>query len=706
MKMFVIATTAVGVLVLGLWHHDGLAAQQPAKPAAPKSAKPPAADELDRLLAPIALYPDQLLAQILLCAADPAKVSELSKWLADNKTLKGTELQDAATVDGFEPSFVALALFPQVVNQMAGQIDWTTSLGKAFAANKTAVFDSIQRLRAQAQKAGALKDTPQQDVETMTTSSGQQVIVIEPANPQVIYVPQYNPTVVYMPPATSTVVVQESSSTDAAVAGLIGFTAGIVLGAAIDNDYYYGPLRMARRRPHVQRRVGRLVRRARRRARRLDRPSRGSDRRTRRTVKRGPGAAHRAGRGPPGHTDRVPGAAHRAPADAAGEPAGVADAGGSAPGQPRRRLRPGVERHPQRTNAAAPAPMHSRATRAEGRSARQVHAGKAAGAARAAVGVAAAAGDGDGSETVTTTRKLGAAFACAALAVLASCSRQPPPYRAFATPEAAVQALSAAVANGNPDEVLAIFGPDGKELIDSSDPVTARRNREVFAVALAEGWRLVDDGSRRTLVIGNEGWPFPVPIVQEAGGWRFDTTAGKEEVLARRIGRNELAAIQSCRTYVAAQRLYAQHGHDGKRAGLYARTVRSDPGRQNGLYWSAAPGRTRSPLGELMAEAADEQRPHDADRRQPSPFHGYYFKILTAQGAAAPGGAKDYVVNGEMSGGFALVAWPAQYDATGIMTFVVNQDGVVREKDLGPGTDTAARSITLYEPDASWAAVE
>jgi hypothetical protein len=236
MKMFVIATTAVVVLALGLWHHDRLAAQQPAK-----SAKPPAADELDRLLAPIALYPDQLLAQILLCAADPARVSELSKWLADNKTLKGTELQDAATVDGFEPSFVALALFPQVVNQMAGQIDWTTSLGKAFAANKTAVFDSIQRLRAQAQKAGALKDTPQQDVETKTTSSGQQVIVIEPANPQVIYVPQYNPTVVYMPPATSTVVVQESSSADAAVAGLIGFTAGIVLGAAIDNDYYYGP---------------------------------------------------------------------------------------------------------------------------------------------------------------------------------------------------------------------------------------------------------------------------------------------------------------------------------------------------------------------------------------------------------------------------------------------------------------------------------
>jgi hypothetical protein len=236
MKTFVITTVAMVVLALGPWCHDRLAAQQAAK-----SAKPPAADELDRLLAPIALYPDQLLAQMLLCAADPAKVSELSKWLADNKALKGTELQDAATVAGFEPSFVALALFPQVVNDMARQIDWTTNLGKAFAANRTGVFDSIQRLRAQAQKAGALKDTPQQDVETKTTSSGQQVIVIEPANPQVIYVPQYNPTVVYAPPVTSTVVVQESSGADAAVAGLIGFTAGIALGAAIDNDYYYGP---------------------------------------------------------------------------------------------------------------------------------------------------------------------------------------------------------------------------------------------------------------------------------------------------------------------------------------------------------------------------------------------------------------------------------------------------------------------------------
>jgi hypothetical protein len=197
--------------------------------------------DLDSLLAPIALYPDTLLAQILLCASEPGKIAELGKWLAANTDVKGTELQDAATVDGFEPSFVALALFPQVVNYMAARLDWVTQLGKAFAANKTAVFDTIQKLRAQAQKSGALKDSPQQDVQTKTTSGGTEVIVIEPANPQVIYVPQYDPVVVYTQPTTTTVVVQENNSTDAAVAGLIGFTAGIAIGAAADNNYYYGP---------------------------------------------------------------------------------------------------------------------------------------------------------------------------------------------------------------------------------------------------------------------------------------------------------------------------------------------------------------------------------------------------------------------------------------------------------------------------------
>ena len=206
--------------------------------AALLAAAPTPAD-LDKLLAPVALYPDALLAQMLLCTADPPKVIELRDWLAKNPTLKGTELQDAATVAGFEPSFVAMALFPQVVNDMAQRKEWTAELGKQFAADKAAVFDSIQRLRKQASEAGTLKTTQQQEVETKTTSAGQQVIVIEPANPQVIYVPTYNPTTVYAPPTT--VVVQDDDDSDAIAAGVIGFAAGIALGAAVDNDYYYGP---------------------------------------------------------------------------------------------------------------------------------------------------------------------------------------------------------------------------------------------------------------------------------------------------------------------------------------------------------------------------------------------------------------------------------------------------------------------------------
>jgi len=200
---------------------------------------------LDQLLAPVALYPDALLAQVLLCSGNSSKVAELAAWLKQMSSLKGSALQQAAEKAGFEPSFVALAPFPQVVELMAGNLTWTSQIGGAFAVDRGAVFDSIQRLRKQSQAAGNLKSTPQQTVETQTTEGGQQVIVIEPANPQVIYVPQYDPQVVYTQPAstTTTVVVHEEDQSDeAAVAGaLVGFAAGVAIGAAMDNHYYYGP---------------------------------------------------------------------------------------------------------------------------------------------------------------------------------------------------------------------------------------------------------------------------------------------------------------------------------------------------------------------------------------------------------------------------------------------------------------------------------
>jgi len=291
----------------------------------------------------------------------------------------------------------------------------------------------------------------------------------------------------------------------------------------------------------------------------------------------------------------------------------------------------------------------------------------------------------------------------AAVVVLPSCRRAPEAaYRTFNSPEDAVKALSAAVTKEKVDELLQIFGPEGKELIDASDPASARRGREVFTAAATERWKLVDrQGGGKTLVIGNEEWPFPVPLVQDAQGWHFDAAAGKEEVITRRIGRNELAVIDTCQTYVAAQRRYASLAHDGKKPGLYAASFRSDPGKQNGLYWPAQRGEPKSPLGDLLAEAANPER-LKSDAAKPPPFHGYYFKILTGQGPSARGGAKSYLVNGEMSGGFALVAWPAQYDSTGIMTFIVGPDAVVREKDLGSETDGAARGMTVFDPDASW----
>ena len=274
-----------------------------------------------------------------------------------------------------------------------------------------------------------------------------------------------------------------------------------------------------------------------------------------------------------------------------------------------------------------------------------------------------------------TRGRASAGLVCAAalVATLACQVASPvPDQRTFASPEDAAKALIQVAKDGKLEELMKLLGPDAQRLVDSSDSKTARQNREVFVVAAQEGWRLTDNGANgRVLVVGYESWPFPIPLVADAGRWRFDTAAGVEEVLARRIGRNELAAIRASRTYVYAQRVYASRGHDSKPKGLYATALRSDPGRHNGLYWPATRGQPRSPLGDLIADAAGE-----------SSFHGYHFKILAPR----------------EPNGFALVAWPATYDGTGVMTFVVNQDGVVREKDLGSDTAQVAGTMTRTTP--------
>jgi hypothetical protein len=275
--------------------------------------------------------------------------------------------------------------------------------------------------------------------------------------------------------------------------------------------------------------------------------------------------------------------------------------------------------------------------------------------------------------------------------------------RVFATPDEAVRVLIDTVKANDLKGLVALFGAAGQDLVDTSDPATGQRNREVFVAAAAEGWRLGDLGpGRKELALGNEGWPFPVPLAKGTAGWSFDAAAGREEVLNRRIGRNELAVIRVLNEYVAAQRAYAATGHDGKPAGRYARRFGSDPGRQNGLYWPNRHGEPRSPLGVLVAEASEQGYKRHGEGS--SPFHGYYFRILEGQGKAAKGGAVEYVVDGEMTGGFALVAWPVYYGESGVMTFIVDQDGVGYEKDLGPETKAAVEKITRYDPNG-WHAV-
>jgi hypothetical protein len=271
----------------------------------------------------------------------------------------------------------------------------------------------------------------------------------------------------------------------------------------------------------------------------------------------------------------------------------------------------------------------------------------------------------------------------------------------FATAEEAVQATIKAAKTNNRTEMLAILGADAGDLLSSGDKIADRRARQLILVALNEKWSLANQGpNTKTLIIGNEEWPYPIPLVKEKTGWRFDTAAGRKEILYRRVGRNELSTIKACRVYVTAQNEYSERGHDGKQAGLFAQKIASDAGKQDGLFWKTGPGEPLSPLGEFAAQASSEG--YSRSGADPTPFHGYLFRLLKGQGPAAPGGAKSYVSNGEMKGGFALVAYPAEYRNSGVMTFIVNQEGIVHEKDLGEKTAQVASQMTEYNPDSSW----
>jgi len=269
----------------------------------------------------------------------------------------------------------------------------------------------------------------------------------------------------------------------------------------------------------------------------------------------------------------------------------------------------------------------------------------------------------------------------------------------YKTPEAAVDALVAAAKADDEKAALAVFGKAGEDIISSGDKVSDDAIRKRFVESYDAKHQIAMDGdAKATLVIGQNDYPFPVPLVRKAGLWSFDTEAGRREVLVRRIGRNELNAIQTSLAYVDAQDEYAAKDR-GAGVGVYAQRFVSEPDKKNGLYWPTAAGEEESPLGELFA-AASKQGYRAGEGR--TPYHGYYYKILTKQGPAAPGGAHDYVVNGKMIGGFALVAYPAEYRNSGVMTFLVNYDGTVYQKDLGRDTTALAEEMTAYNPDKTW----
>jgi hypothetical protein len=274
----------------------------------------------------------------------------------------------------------------------------------------------------------------------------------------------------------------------------------------------------------------------------------------------------------------------------------------------------------------------------------------------------------------------------------------------FSSPQAAVDALKAAVEARDTNALRAIFGPAGHALV-SVDVVEAAEERELFMSRVKEKVNLVAaSDSKQELQLGADGWSFPIPLVKQDGQWLFDVEAGGEEILNRRIGANELGALQVCRAYVQAQREYASVARDGTEVLAYAQHLRSTPGTHDGLYWSMRTGDELSPLGPLVAAARVEgyrQQTRILSDEQ-SPYHGYYFRILTRQGKHAPGGKYNYIINGHMIAGFALVAWPAEWDNTGVMTFIVNQQGKVYQKNLGPKTASIAEATTVYNPDNTW----
>jgi len=292
-----------------------------------------------------------------------------------------------------------------------------------------------------------------------------------------------------------------------------------------------------------------------------------------------------------------------------------------------------------------------------------------------------------------------------ALCLNMSVFAQQPGQKTFASPEAASKALFAAALADDQAAMLVIFGPSGNEITSTGDALEDTNTRDQFVAKYREMHHLGEEPNGSvTIYIGGEDWPFPVPLVNSNGAWHFDTEAGEKEILYRRIGENEFAAMNVCHALVDAEKEYYRQPWEGN-VQQYAQVLVSDENQHNGLFWKASDGEPESPIGPLLAYAAGPVDGHPQGYES-SPFHGYYYRILTGQGEASPGGVKSYIVNGKMIGGFAVIAYPAEYRSSGVMTFIVNQSGVIYQKDLGDETGETASAMIAYAPDKTWEKAE
>ena len=658
-------------------------------------------EELDQMLAPIALYPDSLLAQMLMASTYPIEVMEADRWAKSNKNLKGDQRNAILDQQSWDLSVKALVPFPQVLAQMSEKLNWTQRLGDAFLAQEDQVMDTIQHLRSKAYAQGNLKNTQEQKVIVE-----QQIIRVEPFNPQVVYVPTYNPTVVYGSWWYPSYPPYSYYPAGAVVAtGLISFAAGVAVGSAWNSGWGSWNWGGHQINANVNRNINinqnnvnlnniQTSKWQHNGEHRKGDPYRSQEVRDRyNQSQKGDAGRRNDFRGfDQSKKDDLTQKAGERGQNLRGDTGGANRQPHDLSQQRDRSERQGLQGQQGRDASSAfqglgPGDDTQRFSD-RGRASRQSAGNLKAGGGQ----LRGAGGDGGGAAAVLVTGN-----------ARAGAVKQKP----FGSPEEAVKNLVTAIKANDTKELLVIFGPAGKPLVASGDKVADQAARERFVKAYEEMNQLEKrDESWVILHVGRQDWPFPIPIVRQGEFWYFSTSEGQDEIVNRRIGRNELDAIQVCLAVVDAQRDYATEDRTGDGVLQYAQRFLSDPGKKNGLYWSVAEGEDPSPLGPLAAKAGIEGYARKDPRGEPEPYHGYFYRILTAQGKQAQGGARDYLVRGKMIGGFAVVAYPAEYGTSGVMTFMANQDGVVYEKNLGSKTARTARAMKTFNPDETWTKTE